>query len=62
MPDAECRIAKLEQRVDDMEEMKEKINQIFEMQVRQRGFVAGVVFTVGAVASALTWFLNHKAG
>ena len=64
MPDLDCRVAKIEQRVDVNDEyladLHVKIDKVLEYQLRQRGFIAGIVFTVGALASALTWVLGGK--
>lgn len=54
MPDFPCRLARLEEKVHHMSELEAKVDQILENQTKQRGFVAGVTFTVGALASILT--------
>jgi len=35
-----------------------KIDQMLDYQRRQQGFIAGIVFTVGAFASGIAWFFN----
>ena len=77
MPDLECRVAKLEQAVEGLRDMiaeeknenRRKMDQIFEAIdhlnktiEKQRGFVGGVIFTVGAVFSFVTWFVSYKFG
>lgn len=66
MPDVECRLAKLEERVDMMHELAgerrrqsdqlmEKLDEIQRELTRMKGFTAGVAMTfsiIGAVASA----------
>mgnify|MGYP000359003645 CR=1 FL=1 len=67
MPDDKCRLAKVEQRMDALEEVFEdrgkKLDAIIyaleEMkneQTRYKGFIGGIVFTVGALFSFLTWW------
>ena len=64
MPDLDCRLAKVEQRLDEGDawrvEYGAKIDKLIEYQLRQRGFLAGIVFTVGALASGVTWLLNGR--
>lgn len=75
MPDLNCRIAKLEQAHDDLEDafiherdhnrrkMDTVSDQLSELQLllqKQKGFVGGVVFTVGALFSFITWFITNK--
>lgn len=54
MPDLSCRLARLEEKVEHMGDLAGKVDQILENQSKQRGFIAGVTFTVGALASILT--------
>ena len=67
MPDEKCRLAKVEQRMDALEEVFEdrgkKLDAIIyaleEMkneQTKYKGFIGGIVFTVGALFSFLTWW------
>ena len=67
MPDEACRLAKVEQRIDALEEVFEdrgrKLDAIIaaleEMkneQTRYKGFIGGIVFTIGALFSFLTWW------
>jgi hypothetical protein len=67
MPDEACRLAKVEQRIDALEEVFEdrgrKLDAIIaaldEMkaeQSRYKGFIGGIVFTVGALFSFLSWW------
>ena len=73
MPDLECRVAKLEQKLDmkivDDKEYREEVSEILrsiqssikEMQLeksKEKGFIGGVVFIVGAVASIATIAVN----
>ena len=64
MTELETRIAKVEQRVDgtdvDLADLSAKLDRVLEYQMRQRGFIAGIVFTVGAVASALTAIVSGR--
>ena len=71
MPDEKCRLAKVEQRMDALEEVFEdrgkKLDAIIatleEMkneQTKYKGFIGGVVFTIGAVFSFLTWWLGNR--
>ena len=70
MPDEKCRLAKVEQRIDALEEVFEdrgkKLDAIIatldEMkndQTKYKGFIGGIVFTVGALFSFLTWWLSR---
>jgi hypothetical protein len=58
VPDLDCRVAKLEERVDQVADMDAKLDAILASQHRQRGFIAGVSITVGAIASAVTLFFT----
>ena len=71
MPDEKCRLAKVEQRIENLEEIFEdrgkKLDAIIaaleEMkneQTRYKGFVGGIVFTIGAVFSFLSWWLGSR--
>jgi DNA repair ATPase RecN len=71
MPDEKCRLAKVEQRMDALEEVFDdrgkKLDAIIatleEMkneQTKYKGFIGGVVFTIGAVFSFLTWWLGNR--
>lgn len=67
MPDEACRLAKAEQQIADLQsdfrdqsaKLDAIIKSIDEMkaeQSRYKGFVGGMVFTVGALFSFLTWW------
>ena len=67
MPDEACRLAKAEQQITDLQsdfrdqsaKLDAIIKSIDEMkaeQSRYKGFVGGMVFTVGALFSFLTWW------
>lgn len=69
MPDEACRLAKVEQRIDTLEDdfkrQNDKLDDIIhaleEMkneQTRYKGFIGGIVFTVGALFSFLTWWTS----
>jgi hypothetical protein len=69
MPDEACRLAKVEQRIetleDDFKHQNDKLDDIIhaleEMkndQTRYKGFIGGIVFTVGALFSFLTWWTS----
>ena len=69
MPDEACRLAKVEQRLDALEESFEdrgtKLDAIIaaldEMKTEQSryiGFIGGIVFTVGAIFSFLSWWTS----
>ena len=62
--EADIKLARLETRLDGHDEyigdLHAKIDRVIEFQLRQRGFLAGIVFTVGALASGVTWLLNGK--
>jgi len=58
------RLARLEARANGhdayMGDLHEKIDKVLEFQTRQRGFIAGIVFTVGVLATGVTWLLGGK--
>ena len=71
--DLNCRVAKVEQRLDglcrelneDQEENRRKADKIFDCldelkkeSANNKGFFAGIVFAVGALFATLTYFLN----
>ena len=67
MPDEACRLAKVEQRIENLEEIFEDrgkkldaiiaaLDEMKEEQSRYKGFIGGVVFAVGALFSFLTWW------
>lgn len=67
MPDEACRLAKAEQQIANLEsdfrdqgkKLDAIIQSIDEMKAEQskyKGFVGGMVFTVGALFSLLTWW------
>ena len=69
MPDEACRLAKVEQRIENLEEIFEdrskKLDAIIaaldEMkaeQSRYKGFIGGIVFTVGALFSFIAWWTS----
>ena len=73
MPDLECRVAKLEQKLDmkilDDKEYREEVSEILRSiqtsikdtqleRSKEKGFIGGVVFIVGAVASVATIVVN----
>ena len=69
MHDEACRLAKIEQRVyslsDDLKEQDDKICDIHELlekmrseQARYKGFIGGIVFTIGAIFSFITCWTN----
>ena len=69
MPNDACRLAKVEQRIetleDDFKRQNDKLDDIIhaleEMkndQTRYKGFIGGIVFTVGALFSFLTWWTS----
>jgi DNA repair ATPase RecN len=69
MPDEACRLAKVEQRIENLEEIFEdrgkKLDAIIatleEMkndQTRYKGFLGGIVFTVGALFSFIAWWTS----
>lgn len=70
MPDEACRLAKVEQRIDALEEIFEdrgrKLDAIIatldEMktdQTRYKGFIGGIVFTIGAIFSFVSWWTSN---
>ena len=69
MPDEACRLAKVEQRIENLEEIFEdrgkKLDSIIatldEMKIEQtryKGFLGGIVFTVGALFSFIAWWTS----
>ena len=77
MADLETRLAKLEQRFDNMEasfmaereENRRKMDKVFDVleelkriQEKQRGFIGGVIFTVSGLFTAITWIFHDKIG
>ena len=69
MPDEKCRLAKVELRMDALEEVFEDrgkkldaiIHALEEMkneQTKYTGFIGGIVFTVGALFSFVTWWTS----
>ena len=77
VPDLECRIAKLEQRFDNLEasimaekdESRRKMDKVFDVldelkkiQEKQKGFIGGVIFAVSGIFTVVTWFFHDKIG
>ena len=77
MPDLECRVAKLEQAVEGLRDMiseekresreclrgiNESLDDLKKNMDKQRGFVGGVIFTVSAVFSVVTWMFSNGHG
>jgi DNA repair ATPase RecN len=69
MPDEACRLAKVEQRIENLEEIFEdrgkKLDAIIETleemkneQTRYKGFIGGIVFTIGALFSFIAWWTS----
>jgi len=73
MPDLECRVAKLEQKIDikieDDKNYREEVSEMLkeirtcikDMELarsKEKGFIGGIVFIVGAVASIATVVMN----
>jgi hypothetical protein len=69
MPDEACRLAKVEQRIENLEEIFEDrgkkldaiITALDEMkaeQSRYKGFIGGIVFTIGALFSFIAWWTS----
>jgi DNA repair ATPase RecN len=69
MPDDACRLAKVEQRIetleDDFKRQNDKLDDIIhaleEMkneQTRYKGFIGGIVFTIGALFSFIAWWTS----
>jgi DNA repair ATPase RecN len=69
MPDEACRLAKVEQRIENLEEIFEDrgkkldaiITALDEMkaeQTRYKGFIGGIVFTIGALFSFIAWWTS----
>lgn len=70
MPDEACRLARLEQKSDnlddDIKHLTDKLDTIIKSidemkieQTRYKGFIGGVVFAVGALFSFLTWWVSR---
>lgn len=63
MPDLECRLAKIEERVEIMQsshkEVTDKLDKLIDQQQKQIGFIGGVSFALTVIASGLAWILNH---
>ena len=66
MHDLETRLIKLEQTVDENRRKMDKIfialDELKAIQQNQKGFIGGVVFTVGAIFTVVTWFFHDKIG
>ena len=75
MPDLECRVAKLEERHDSLvkwlnEDKEEaqiarraidaKVSHLISLQDKQKGFIAGITFTVTAIFSCVTYYLTKS--
>lgn len=69
MPDELCRLAKVEQQIEtldkDLTDLSEKLDKIIKAieemkteQSRYKGFLGGIVFTIGALYSFLTWWTS----
>jgi len=69
VPDEACRLAKIEQRVyslsDDLKEQDDKLCEIHEVlekmrseQARYKGFIGGIIFTISAIFSCITWWTS----
>ena len=69
MPDEACRLAKVEQRIENLEEIFEdrgkKLDAIIATlevmkneQTRYKGFIGGIVFTIGALFSFIAWWTS----
>jgi DNA repair ATPase RecN len=69
MPNDACRLAKVEQRIENLEEIFEDrgkkldaiISTLEEMkneQTRYKGFIGGIVFTIGALFSFIAWWTS----
>lgn len=73
MPDLECRLAKLEEKVtnkiandkEDKEELMEIVNKIAfnvqtmrEEKAKEKGFYGGVVFVIGGIATVASVVIN----
>lgn len=59
-----ARVAVLESRIESFQESIDcqgnKIDQLLAINARQKGFIAGIVFAIGALVSAFSWLLNGK--
>ncbi len=64
MPDEKCRLAKAENEInninDKLDEIIDSIKSMKEEQTRYKGFIGGVVFTVGALFSFFAWWTGSK--
>lgn len=71
MPDEACRLAKVEQRIDALEEVFEDrgkkldaiiatLDEMKSEQTRYKGFIGGIVFTIGAIFSFIAWWLGNR--
>ena len=64
MPDDKCRLAKAENEInninDKLDEIIDSIKSMKEEQTRYKGFIGGVVFTVGALFSFFAWWTGNK--
>ena len=69
MPDEACRLAKVEQRIDSLEEVFEDrgrkldviiaaLDEMKTEQARYKGFIGGIVFTIGAIFSFIAWWTS----
>lgn len=64
MPDEKCRLAKAENEInninDKLDEIIDSIKSMKDEQARYKGFIGGVVFTVGALFSFFAWWTGSK--
>lgn len=62
MPDDKCRLAKAEAEItnitDKLDAIILSIDEMKEEQARYKGFIGGVVFTVGALFSFFAWWTS----
>lgn len=62
MPDDRCRLAKAEAEItnitDKLDEIILSIDEMKEEQARYKGFIGGIVFTVGALFSFFAWWTS----
>lgn len=73
MPDLECRVAKLEERVsnkieedDDyrtnvtvaLKDISASIHDLKETNARQKGFMGGIIFAISAISTIVTVVIN----
>lgn len=76
MPDIDCRVAKLEQRIESLikelnedkadnkeslERIEHNLNSVLEKIAKYQGFAGGIMFVVGGVYTVATYFLNNKS-